>query len=55
MVLTIVFLTPFQGFMPARFHNLRNLSFLYFACSNAKVRVGWSQTSVGPQYWMGPG
>lgn len=29
--------------------------FIYFACSRARVWVVWSQTSVGPQYWIGPG
>ena len=24
---------------------------IYLACSRARVRVHWSQTSVGPQYW----
>ena len=27
----------------------------YFACSSCRVLVGWSQTSVGPKYWIGPG
>ena len=27
----------------------------YFDCSKARVFVHWSQTSVGPQYWIGPG
>lgn len=27
----------------------------YLACSKANVLVHWSQTSVGPKYWMGPG
>ena len=27
----------------------------YFWCSSCSVLVGWSQTSVGPKYWMGPG
>ena len=26
-----------------------------YACSKASVFVHWSQTSLGPQYWMGPG
>ena len=29
--------------------------FTYLACSSCKVLVGWSQTSVGPKYWIGPG
>ena len=27
----------------------------YLACSSCRVLVGWSHTSVGPKYWMGPG
>lgn len=27
----------------------------YFPCSNCNVLVAWSQTSVGPKYWIGPG
>ena len=27
----------------------------YLPCSSCKVLVGWSQTSVGPKYWIGPG
>ena len=27
----------------------------YLACSNCKVLVGSSHTSVGPKYWIGPG
>lgn len=27
----------------------------YFCCSNCRVIVVRSQTSVGPQYWIGPG
>ena len=28
----------------------------YFACcSKARVLVGWSHTSDGPKYWIGPG
>ena len=26
-----------------------------YSCSSLRVIVGWSQTSVGPQYWMEPG
>ena len=25
------------------------------ACSSCSVLVVWSQTSVGPKYWIGPG
>ena len=28
---------------------------VYLACSSFRVFVVWSQTSVGPQYWIGPG
>lgn len=31
------------------------LKHAYLACSNCKVLVAWSQTSVGPKYWIGPG
>ena len=27
----------------------------YLPCSRASVTVVWSQTSLGPKYWMGPG
>lgn len=27
----------------------------FYAFSSFNVSVGWSQTSVGPKYWMGPG
>lgn len=27
----------------------------YFFNSNCSVLVDWSQTSVGPKYWIGPG
>ena len=27
----------------------------YHACSKASVLVHWSHTSLGPQYWIGPG
>ena len=26
-----------------------------YSCSSANVLVVWSQTSAGPQYWIGPG
>ena len=38
-----------------RFLMYRPLLGHYLAFSSASVIVGWSQTSVGPQYWMGPG
>ena len=38
--------------LPFLYHNLR---FNYLACSNCKVLVGSSHTSVGPKYWIGPG
>jgi hypothetical protein len=31
------------------------LLLFYFCCSRARVFVVWSQTSVGPKYWIGPG
>ena len=27
----------------------------YLPCSSCRVLVGWSQTSLGPKYWIGPG
>ena len=31
-----------------------HLAFSY-SCSSIRVFVGWSQTSAGPKYWIGPG
>ena len=44
------------GMKNEKIHNSSfSIHSFYFFCSSLRVMVGWSHTSVGPKYWIGPG